>query len=44
MIDALKYEFGIYDENLTNPFPYQNKLPIISELMNKVSGRLEIAG
>lgn len=35
LIDALKYDFGIYDENLTDPLPYQNKLPIIHELMHK---------
>jgi GPI ethanolamine phosphate transferase 3 subunit O len=35
LIDALKYDFGIYDENLTSPLPYQNKLPIIYELMQK---------
>lgn len=33
LIDALKYDFGIYDENLTDPLPYQNKLPIIAELI-----------
>lgn len=33
LIDALKYDFGVFDENLTNPLPYQNKLPIINELL-----------
>lgn len=35
LIDALKYDFGIYDENITKPLPYQNKLPIIYELSQK---------
>lgn len=33
LVDALKYEFGLFDENLTNPLAYQNKLPILSELL-----------
>ena len=32
IIDALKYEFGIYNETISEPLPYQNKLPIIHEL------------
>lgn len=35
LIDALKYDFGVFDENLTNPLPYQNKLPIIHELLKR---------
>ena len=35
LIDALKYDFGIYDENITKPLAYQNKLPIINQLMQK---------
>lgn len=35
LIDALKYDFGVHDENLTDPLPYQNKLPIIHELMKQ---------
>lgn len=33
LIDALKYEFGLFDENLTDPLPYQNKLPVLQKLM-----------
>lgn len=33
VIDALKYDFGVYDENIMEPLPYQNKLPIIRYLM-----------
>ena len=42
LIDALKYDFGIYDENLTDPLPYQNKLPIIYELMQKHPDRTRL--
>lgn len=42
LVDALKYEFGIFDENLTSPLPYQNKLPIIHELMNKHPDRTRL--
>ncbi|KAG5678197.1 hypothetical protein PVAND_007890 [Polypedilum vanderplanki] len=35
LIDALKYEFGVYDENLKNPLSYQNKLPIIHQLLKQ---------
>ncbi|CRL08752.1 CLUMA_CG021241, isoform A, partial [Clunio marinus] len=35
LIDALKYDFGVFDENITHPLPYQNKLPIINELIHK---------
>ncbi|XP_053966273.1 GPI ethanolamine phosphate transferase 3 [Anastrepha ludens] len=33
VIDALKYEFGVYKENLTNPLPFENKLTIIHDLI-----------
>lgn len=32
VVDALKYEFGVYNETRKDPLPYQNKLPIIHEL------------
>lgn len=35
LIDALKYEFGVYDENVTSPLAYQNKLPVIKQLMQQ---------
>lgn len=35
LIDALKFDFGVYDENLTSPLPYQNQLPILHELMQE---------
>lgn len=35
LIDALKYEFGVYDENVTSPLAYQNKLPIIKQLIQQ---------
>lgn len=33
MIDALKYEFGVFDNKNQNPLSYQNKLPIMNQLM-----------
>lgn len=33
LIDALKYEFGIYKKNLTQSLPYENKLPVLHELL-----------
>lgn len=35
VIDALKYDFGVYNPNFTNPEPYQNKIKIIHELMQQ---------
>lgn len=32
VIDALKYEFGDYNESLIDPHPYQNKLSVLKEL------------
>lgn len=33
VVDALKYEFGTFKENLSKPLPYENKLSIFHELM-----------
>ncbi|XP_067629942.1 GPI ethanolamine phosphate transferase 3 [Eurosta solidaginis] len=33
VIDALKYDFGVFKENITNPLPYENKLTIIYDLL-----------
>lgn len=35
VVDALKYEFGVFNESFKDPLPYQNKLPIIHELRKK---------
>ena len=35
LVDALKYDFGVFDENLQNPKSYQNRLPVLHELMNQ---------
>ena len=42
LIDALRYDFALYDKNLTQASqkPYQNAMPIISELLEKGQGRL----
>lgn len=33
IIDALRYEFMTYNPDLLDPLPYQNKMPVISELL-----------
>ncbi|XP_065087851.1 GPI ethanolamine phosphate transferase 3 [Ochlerotatus camptorhynchus] len=35
VIDALRYDFGTFEPSLKHPLPYQNKLPILAELMNR---------
>uniref|UniRef100_A0A1L8DJZ9 Putative glycosylphosphatidylinositol anchor synthesis protein n=1 Tax=Nyssomyia neivai TaxID=330878 RepID=A0A1L8DJZ9_9DIPT len=35
IIDALKYDFGIYDPGLRKPLAYQNRMPIFSEILHK---------
>ncbi|XP_030373820.1 GPI ethanolamine phosphate transferase 3 [Scaptodrosophila lebanonensis] len=32
VVDALKYEFGIYKENHSEPLPFENKLGVLHEL------------
>ncbi|XP_017784023.1 PREDICTED: GPI ethanolamine phosphate transferase 3 [Nicrophorus vespilloides] len=34
IIDAFRYDFALYNASLSDPLPYQNKLPIISEMIN----------
>ncbi|XP_061391241.1 GPI ethanolamine phosphate transferase 3 [Musca vetustissima] len=34
LIDALKYDFGVYKENVTEPLPYENKLGVLNDLIN----------
>ncbi|XP_073845761.1 phosphatidylinositol glycan anchor biosynthesis class O [Musca autumnalis] len=33
LIDALKYDFGVYKENVTQPLPYENKLSVLRNLI-----------
>ncbi|KAK0085316.1 hypothetical protein PV325_005426 [Microctonus aethiopoides] len=35
IVDALKYDFMNWQENIINPPHYQNKIPIVHELINK---------
>lgn len=35
LVDALKYEFGVYNDSFKDPLSYQNKLPIIHQLRKK---------
>ncbi len=42
IIDALKYDFAVYDKNLSSEDakPYQNALPVIDKLVSSGQGRL----
>lgn len=35
VIDALKYEFGVYNNETTDPLPFENKLPVFQRLLNE---------
>ncbi|KAH8237226.1 hypothetical protein KR038_007292 [Drosophila bunnanda] len=35
VVDALKYEFGLYKENVKEPLPYENKLVVLKELLER---------
>lgn len=34
IVDALRYDFTLYDKKLKKPLPFQNKLPIINKMLN----------
>ncbi|KAM7341838.1 phosphatidylinositol glycan anchor biosynthesis class O isoform 1-T4 [Cochliomyia hominivorax] len=42
LIDALKYEFGVYKENLTQSLPYENKLSVLHELQEHMPDQTRI--
>lgn len=35
LVDALRYDFTDYDDNLAKPLHYQNKLPVLREMLEK---------
>lgn len=35
VIDALKYEFGVYNNETTQPLPFENKLPVFHRLLSE---------
>lgn len=35
VIDALKYDFGLFDPDIEQPLAYQNKMPIIQHLLKE---------
>ncbi|RZC40659.1 GPI ethanolamine phosphate transferase 3, partial [Asbolus verrucosus] len=35
LIDALRYDFMLFNDKLQNPLPFQNKLPVIHRLMKQ---------
>lgn len=34
IIDAFRYDFAVFNSTLQDPLPFQNKLPIINDLLN----------
>lgn len=39
VIDALKYEFGVYNNETTNPLAFENKLPVFQRLLDEYPAR-----
>lgn len=35
IVDALRYDFTVFDNNNNDPLPYENKLPVIKDILNK---------
>ncbi|RVE53739.1 hypothetical protein evm_001631 [Chilo suppressalis] len=35
LVDALRYDFAEYDPGIKTPLPYQNRLPVIKEILDK---------
>ncbi|XP_022911798.2 GPI ethanolamine phosphate transferase 3 [Onthophagus taurus] len=33
VVDAFRYDFSLYNENITNPLPYENKIPVINDVL-----------
>lgn len=33
LIDAFRYDFAVYNESLQNPLPYENRVPIINNML-----------
>lgn len=42
LIDALKYEFGVYKKNLTRSLPFENKLSVLHELIEHTPDQARI--
>uniref|UniRef100_A0A6B2ED15 Putative glycosylphosphatidylinositol anchor synthesis protein n=1 Tax=Phlebotomus kandelakii TaxID=1109342 RepID=A0A6B2ED15_9DIPT len=42
VIDALKYEFGLYDPGIRKPLAYQNRMPIFSEMLKEQPRRSQM--
>ncbi|XP_023175163.2 GPI ethanolamine phosphate transferase 3 [Drosophila hydei] len=43
VVDALKYEFGVYKENVTEPpLPYENKLDVLHRLLQQAPERARL--
>lgn len=35
LVDALRYDFTTYDKDLNKPLPYQNRLPVMSQMLEQ---------
>ncbi|KAH8277868.1 hypothetical protein KR018_009256 [Drosophila ironensis] len=42
VVDALKYEFGLYKDNVSEPLPYENKLGYLQELLQQDPDRARL--
>ncbi|XP_047030874.1 GPI ethanolamine phosphate transferase 3 isoform X1 [Helicoverpa zea] len=42
LVDALRYDFTEYDESITNPLPYQNRLPVMREMLDRWPDRARL--
>lgn len=42
LVDALRYDFTEYDELFENPLPYQNRLPVMRQTLDKWPDRTRL--
>lgn len=42
VVDALRYDFGVFDSNLKHPLAYQNRLPVLDELQTEHPNRVRL--
>lgn len=42
LVDALRYDFTEYDRNIEKPLPYQNRLPVMREMLDRYPDRTRL--
>ncbi|XP_035435426.2 GPI ethanolamine phosphate transferase 3 isoform X1 [Spodoptera frugiperda] len=42
LVDALRYDFTEYDESIVKPLPYQNRLPVMREMLDRWPDRTRL--